>query len=114
MAPKQKRLYKVFRAGGRSFPVYLEYDEQLGESYPAYPDFEERPEYTDEGRPFVTAEQESCSHCKPNASEEDPPGDCGGCGWFYREHTPYDPIGICMCDLKKIRRGNLNAKDDGS
>lgn len=103
--PEQKRLYKVFRAGGRSFPVYLEYDEHLGESYPAYPDFEERPEYTDEGRPFATAEQEICPHCKPNASEKDPPGDCGGCGWFYREQTPYDPIGICMCDLKKKRYG---------
>ena len=37
MEPEQKRLYKVYRAGGRSFPVYLEYDEQLRESYPAYP-----------------------------------------------------------------------------
>ncbi len=39
MCPGQKKPYKVFRAGGREFPVYLEYDEQLGESYPAYPDF---------------------------------------------------------------------------
>jgi hypothetical protein len=34
MGPGQKRTYKVFQAGGRSFPVYLEYDEQLDESYP--------------------------------------------------------------------------------
>ena len=101
MRPKQKELYKVYRAGGREFPVYLEYDEQLDESYPAYPDFEERPEYTDEGRPFATAEQESCSHCKPEAPGKPTPGDCGGCGWFYRERTPCDPIGVCMCDARR-------------
>ncbi len=101
MPPEQKRLYKVFHAGGRDFPVYLEYDGQLDESYPAYPDFEEHPEYTGEGRPFATAEQESCPHCKPNTSEKSPPGDCGGCGWFFREHTPYDPIGVCMCDMRR-------------
>jgi hypothetical protein len=104
MEPEPKRLYKVFRAGGRNFPVYLEHDERLGESYPAYPDFQERPEYTEEGRPFATAEQESCPHCKPNVPGQPPPGDCGGCGWFYREQTPYDPIGICMCDAQ--RRGS--------
>jgi hypothetical protein len=101
MGPGQKRTYKVFQAGGRSFPVYLEYDEQLDESYPAYPDFEERPEYTEEGQPFATAEQESCLHCKPNAVGKPPPGDCGGCAWFYREQTPCDPIGICMCEARR-------------
>ena len=104
MEPEQKRLYKVFRIGGYSFPVYLEYDEQLDESYPAYPNFEECPEYTDDGRPFATAEQESCVHCTPNAPGRPPPGDCGGCGWFYREQTPCDAIGICMCDARAARR----------
>lgn len=113
MSPEQKRPYKVFRAGGRSFPVYLEYDEQLKESFPDYPNFEERPEYTDDGRPFATAEQESCPYAKPNVSGKSPPGDCGGCGWFYREQTPYDPIGICRCDAlqreidKKFDQGEM-------
>ena len=70
MSPEQKRPYKTYRVGGRSFPVYLEYDEQMEESYPAYPDFEQRPEYTDEGRPFATAGQESCPHCKPQRPGE--------------------------------------------
>ena len=105
----EQQPYKVFRAGGRDFPVYLEYDEQMAESYPAYPDFEEHPEYTNEGRPFKTAEQESC-HCrKPNAAGKSPPGDCGGCGWFFREETPYDPIGICMCDA--LRRKNKTERE---
>ena len=110
MRPEQKELYKVFRAGGREFPVYLEYDEQLDESYPAYPDFTEYPEYTEEGRPFATAEQESCPHCKPCAPGKPLPGDCGGCGWFYRENTPYDPIGVCMCEAR--RHGPKSAEEE--
>ncbi|AEE96795.1 hypothetical protein [Mahella australiensis] len=106
---ERRQPYKVWRVGGRSFPIYLEYDEQLKESYPAYPDFEEHPEYTDEGRPFATAEQESCSCRKPNAPEQPPPGDCGGCGWFCREQTPYDPIGICMCDA--LRRKTKSERE---
>ena len=109
MRPEQKGPYKVYRAGGREFPVYLEYDEQLDESYPAYPDFEERPEYTGEGRPFATAEQESCPHCKPGVPGEPPPS---GCGWFYREQTPYDPIGVCMCEALRheIKLGGEKTK----
>ena len=98
MYPKQKKLYKVYQVGGRRFPVFFEYDEQLDESYPVYPDFEKNPEYTDEGRPFATAEQDSCSHCKPVAPGRPMPEDCGGCGWFHRENTPYDLIGVCMCN----------------
>lgn len=101
MELEQKRLYKVFRVGGRCFPVYLEYDEQFRESYPVYPNFEERPEYTNEGRTFATAGQESCAHCKPSAPGKPPPGDCGGCGWFYREQAHYDPIGVCMSDAQR-------------
>lgn len=101
MGGKSKKPYRVFRAGGRRFPVYLEYDEQLQESYPAYPNFADRPEYTDEGRPFATAEQESCPHCKPRGHGSPLPGDCGGCAWFYRDKSPYDPIGICRCDQRR-------------
>jgi len=101
MSRHKKQPYKVYRAGGRSFPVYLEYDRRMGEGYPAYPDFEEHPAYTREGRPFATAEQESCPHRKPGAPGKPLPGDCGGCGWFYREQTPYDPIGICMCGARR-------------
>lgn len=96
---EKKHVYKTYRAGGKRFCVYWEYDEQLGESHPIYPDFETHPEYTDSGRPFATAGQESCPHCKPKAKGEPPPYDCGGCGWFHRESTPYDPIGVCMCDV---------------
>lgn len=96
--PKPRRPYRVCQVCGRVFTIYLEYDNQLKESYQVYPDFTEHPEYTEEGRPFATAEQESCPHCKPKTAEEPLPFDCGGCGWFLREQTPYDPIGVCKCD----------------
>ena len=104
MHPHQKEPCCVFKVGGRSFHVYAEYDE-LGETYLAYPDFEETPEYTDDGRPFATASQESCLYCKPDDAGKPAPGDCGGCGWFFREATPFDPIGICMCDALRRRDG---------
>jgi hypothetical protein len=110
MRLEQNQPYKVYLVGGRTFPVYLEYNEQFEESYPAYPDFEENPEYTAEGRPFAMSAQESCPDCKPRAPERTPPGDCGGCGWFHREQTPYDPIGVCMCDAR--RRKNETNKDE--
>jgi len=106
MDPEQKRPYKICRVGGRSFPIYLEYDERLQESYPVYPDFEECAEYTSEGRPFATAGQESCPHRKPSSPGKPLPSDCGGCGWFYREQTPYDPIGVCMCDTRQRKLGS--------
>jgi hypothetical protein len=98
---EDKRPHRVYRAGGRSFPVYLEEDGKTGERHPVYPNFEERPEYTAEGRPFATAAQEACPHRRPKIAGGSPPGDCGGCGWFYRENTPYDLIGVCMCDARR-------------
>lgn len=101
--PNPRQPYRIYRAGGRRFAVFLEYDEQMQESYPVYPDFEEHPVYTDDGRPFATAEQESCPYCKAKLPGKPLPGDCGGCFWFYREQTPYDPIGVCLCDARQIR-----------
>lgn len=98
MRGRQSELYRVYQVGGRVFSVFLKFDKQLGESYPAYPDFEKSPEYTDEGRPFATAEQESCSEAESATPGAPVPGDCGGCRWFYRETTPFDLIGICICE----------------
>ena len=108
---EQKQPYKIYQAGGRKFPVYIEYDEQLEQNYLDYPNFEENPEYTREGRPFVTAEQERCLHCKPQIVGEPLSGDCGGCGWFYREQTPYDPIGVCMCEARKWEKELENEEE---
>ena len=96
MYPEQKEPYKVFRAGDRSFPVYLEYDEQLQESYPAYPDFEECPEYTGEGRPFATAEQDNCLHCKPRAPRSQPPVTAAAAAGFTgRKRSMIQSVSVC-------------------
>ena len=81
---KQKQPHKIFRVGGKEFHLYKKYDDCLKETILDYPDFEETPEYTNEGRPFSTSAQESC----PNANSRDPdshdPSDCGGCMFFHR------------------------------
>ena len=110
MAPEQKRPWKICRVGGRSFEIYREYDELVGYDVGIYPDFRENPEYTDEGRPFATATDEACPHGRPGKPEEAEPGayceygDCGGCAFFRRDETPWDIIGVCMCDAR--RRGS--------
>jgi hypothetical protein len=73
-------------------------------------DFEARPEFTGDGRPLKIAEQESCPHRRPRAPGDSFPGDCGGCFRLYREQTPYDPIGICMCDA--LRRGPKSEEEE--
>jgi len=114
----QRVPHEVFRVGGREFSTYQEYDETLDQYHIVYPDFEENPEYTDEGRPFATAGQESCAQGKPRVPGDAAPEDCGGCGWFYREVSPFDIIGICTSDAlqqslikkndERITPGNKN------
>lgn len=104
MDKQERQPYRICWARGRRFAIYLEYDEQMGESYPAYPDFEKHPEYTVEGKPFALSAQESCPHAKAKAPGKPLPDDCGGCGWFHRDNTPYDAIGVCTCNAR--RRGN--------
>jgi len=106
--PEQKQPWKICRVAGREFRIHEEYDEEVGARYPVYPDFAECPEYTSDGRPFTTAEHEGCPHYKtlnPNSPETD---DCGGCRCFCRDETPYDIIGVCMCEAMRIKP---NAKD---
>ena len=82
---------------GREFRLYKYYDESLGEELIRYPDFQEEPEYDDDGRPFVLAVQESCEYgMDDDDPDDDDPGDCNGCAWFFSEE-PHAPIGVCMC-----------------
>jgi hypothetical protein len=98
MEPEQKKPWRICRVGGRVFLIYKIHNHEH-EAIPAYPDFLKNPEYTDDNRPFTSAVYESCVFYKPTTPDAPVSGDCGGCGWFYREETPYDIIGICMCDV---------------
>ena len=90
--------------------IYREYDDLVGHEVGIYPDFTEHPEYTDEGRPFATATDEGCPHGMPQNPKNAPPGeyssygDCGGCAFFHREETPWDIIGVCMCEARRRRQ----------
>jgi len=90
--------HQIISAGGRSFEIFEEHAEDFDATYLLYPDFEEEPVYTAEGRPFATAGQESCKYSVSRFNREAASEDCGGCLWFFRETTPLDLIGICMSD----------------
>ncbi len=92
--------YRIYKVCGRQFPVYLESDKDSDDVYPLYPDFAQEPEYSAEGRPFSTSAQEACPYVQAQDRESPLPADCGGCAWVFREHSPYDPIGICLCDAR--------------
>jgi len=113
----KKKPDEIIKVGGRIFNLFKYYDESLGEELLNFPDFNEGPEYTDEGRPFKLAVQESCQYGRDDDDPEDPdPGDCGGCKYF-RKEQPYDPIGVCMCDLllnTGTSGGNIKKTGEGS
>ena len=112
MNQKKKEPDEVIRVCGREFRLFKYYDESSGEELLNLPNFAENPEYTDEGRPFVLAVQESCEYGRDDSDPDDPdPGDCAGCTYFYRNNAPYDPIGVCMCDSRKLSDVTLNSKE---
>ena len=94
---ERKEPDRIVRTGGCEFHLYKYYDDSLGEELINYPDFQENPEYTSDGRPFVLTIQECCPMGKSNDPKNPNPGDCSGCVWLCLE-APADAIGVCMCD----------------
>jgi len=88
---------RIYRAGGKEFRIYTEYNEELDDFILDFPDFEANPEYTDEGRPFASSAQSGCQYSNP-------PGcyDCGSCEWFFREKDSKAVISVCMCDERRM------------
>ena len=91
-------LFKIVTAFGKSFELrygyYEEYEKHQGLPVPIYPDFKADPQYTADGRPFVTQMQEQCPFGSSKFSESycvDCPDYCQG----------DDLIGICLCEKNK-------------
>ncbi len=88
-------LYKRIEAFGKTFDIrygyYEDYERQAGEPIPIYPDFISFPEYTEDGRPFVTAMQDSCNHGKLKDYSF---GFCNDCDFY---ESADDFIGVCIC-----------------
>ena len=98
---KGRKPDRIVKSGGKEFRLYKYQDEYDGRYILDLPDFDEDPEYTEDGRPFRLHVQEGCVNAKSRDPDGHASGDCGGCVWFQRDE-PYAPIGVCMCDVYKL------------
>lgn len=100
-APKEGDLFKNITLHGKEFEIkYGFYEERdrhtsFAEPVAIYPDFSRRPQFTDEGVPFVTQMQAPCEHFVGEADEDSGCGDCA----FYRHGE--ELLGTCDCPANK-------------
>ena len=102
---KEGELYKVLTVYGRSFELRYGYYGDCDRKYEPnviYPDFLEKPVYTDNGEPFVTILQDTCNSYKGEA-ERTADTTCVECMYF---HLGEDWIGICTCPKNKKAKYN--------
>ena len=98
---KEGELYGTVSLYGKSFNIYYgHYDDKdrqsrYDEPIPIYPDFVEVPEYTEDGYPFVTGIQDTCSHFSGKHAEDG----CHGCKYY---QAGDDLIGVCRCSKNKV------------
>ena len=109
---KKKEPDAIINVGGKEFRLYKYYDDATQQEILNYPDFDESPEYTEGGRPFRLAVQESCRYGKDDKDPANPdPGDCGGCSLFHRDE-PFAPIGICVCEELRLTEIQIKSKKE--
>ncbi|MBE5816130.1 MAG: hypothetical protein E7315_00200 [Clostridiales bacterium] len=99
--PEEGDLFKRIELGGKCFEIrygfYEECDRHtpLAEPVAIYPDFTKKPEYTNEGQPFVTEMQTLCS-CFDGVRDQN--SVCGDCIHYKKGD---ELIGICTCEENK-------------
>lgn len=95
---REGELYKTIELYGRTFTLYYGYYEECDRQNPLcepiviYPDFLKKPVYTEDGKPFVTAVQDTCKSYI-GERERTPDSTCADCSYFKRGE---DWIGICV------------------
>ena len=97
---KEGDVYKVISFSGKTFTLYYGYyDEKdrnsaFAELMPIYPNFNEFPEYTKDGMPFVTQMQDKCEYYEGerNCGEE-----CHDCKHFKQCE---ELLGVCYHPLR--------------
>lgn len=95
-------IYKTITVSDRSFVIrygfYSDTERLYGEPIPILPDFEANPLYDQNGRPYVTRIQDSCTHYKTGDGRA---GDswCADCIYYCGGR---DEIGLCLCEQNKI------------
>lgn len=95
--PGEGELFKVITAHGERFEIYYGYYEEIDRQNPnqepmeMYPNFIEKPRYTDTGIPFVTAMQKPCGYFSGEQDEDDT---CYQCSYYEKCE---DLLGVCRC-----------------
>ncbi len=99
MKPKEGELFKIIVLGGKTFEIkygyYEDYERNVGDPIPIYPDFIKEPCYACDGRPFVTQMQDACK----NASGKHLDGFCVEC-----KHFSYGDDLIGFCNFAKNKK----------
>ena len=90
----KKTITRSYCFDGDICDVVFRLSESCGKYIGEYPDFEEYPRYTPEGRKWITALQTACRHSQNKYSESMPCEDCGSCLFFIKEQQG-DLIGVC-------------------
>ena len=94
-AHKEGELFKTIELCGRIFEIrYGFYEEQdrhsrYAEPIEIYPDFIKAPQYTDDGKPFITAIQTPCKSFEGKKNENSTCEECS----YYRHGD--ELLGIC-------------------
>lgn len=95
-SPREGDLYKQVTVAGKTFELFYGYYEEFerygkyNDPIPIYPNFIAKPEYTDDGIPFVTKMQDICQHYQGKATGDS----CAQCAHFQKGD---DLIGLCRC-----------------
>lgn len=92
---KRTRL-KTFHIDGDLLAVPHHYDESAGIFIGQFPEFEEYPRYTPNGRPWKSVVSIGCPHA---AGDYD---DCGSCPYLIKA-GPQDVIGVCFHERLRSR-----------
>lgn len=80
---------RIISLDGDEVEVAFTYDSKRKVWNGDYPDFEEEPKFTPNGRPWVNVISDACAYA---ASESE---DCGSCKYLIK-NSPTDLIGICV------------------
>lgn len=98
--PREGDLYARIEHGGRTFELYYGYYEEcdrqnpMVKPIPVYPDFIKRPQYDNDGYPFVTDMQDACRFFVG----KDPDDGCYTCKHYCKV---IKFIGVCSCEHRR-------------
>lgn len=91
---------KEYHLDGLVVNIPLRYDKSVGRFFEEFPDYEEQPLYTAQGKPIVCAMQDACAHSV--MALNDSCVDCGSCR-YYEPAQPHELIGLCSNPARRYQ-----------